>query len=191
MQHIAGRVLLVLSAVAVLITQGVIWKQERHRVQRHFYQSRIVGDSVSVQEELGIVPYLLEQTLQQNQYVHKGQWNRLTLYFEMPKQPIMPSTPEYLIELRDQTTKKVFYKQKIGIADLNKNGEYIVAPEKMKRATQEGYLLRLVYIGKHSMQMIPKVSRFADFDAYPYGELCVNGQITQYDLSMGLQQWDS
>ncbi|MCI5639459.1 MAG: hypothetical protein MR316_00545 [Lachnospiraceae bacterium] len=190
-QHIAGRGLLVISAAAVVITQGVIWKQERHRVRRHFYQSRIVGDSVSVQEELGVVPYLLEQTLQQNQYVRKGQWNRLTLYFELPEQPILPSTPEYLIELQDQATKKVFYKQKIGIGDLNKKGEFVVAPEKMKHATQEGYLLRLTYIGKNSMQMIPKVSRFADFDAYPYGELRVNGKITKYDLSMGLQQQDS
>ena len=126
---------------------------------------------------------VLEQTIEQGQLEWRNRWNRIRLYFWnlAPNE----SGDEYRIQVLALDDKEVLYDKTIAPNQVKREGYTIaIAKNKLKqRDSQIGYLIRLTHVGA-SDRLIPMVCRFPLLDPYPYGELKVDGQYKDWDLSM-------
>ena len=174
-----------LSLAGSVFLQASLMKNKNNTVKK-FYHSREEVDTIPLDDELHVEPFLVEQTIQKGQFATKGQWNQLSIFFSVNDSETTPYDAEYIAEIYSMEDMQCLYREKINQDHLGAHGELQIVLTKQKEATDMGYLLRLTHIG-NDFRMVPMVCKFPSLNPYPYGELSVNGRETEYDLSMSLE----
>lgn len=174
------------SLLGSVFLQIFMLKKSINNVGKRFYNSSI-EDADGIDKDLYEEPFLVEQTIWQEQLAMSGQWNQITIYFSLKKSKKKKIKEEYLAELYSMEDMRCLYQEKIGRDQLGEDGGLPIKLSKQKEMSEGGYLLRLTHIG-NDFDMIPLVNRYSALDLYPDGKLSVNGRETEYDLSMSLEQ---
>ena len=155
----------------------------RTYVEIPYFNSKRGKDEEPIRWRYHKNPKVLEQTIEQGQLEWRNRWNRIRLYFWnlAPNE----SGDEYRIQVLALDDKEVLYDKTIAPNQVKREGYTIaIAKNKLKqRDSQIGYLIRLTHVGA-SDRLIPMICRFPLLDPYPYGELKVDGQYKDWDLSM-------
>lgn len=183
----------IFSLLASVFLQIFMLKKSINNVGKRFYNNivkdanGIIGDADGIDKVLYEEPFLVEQTIQQEQLATSGQWNQISIYFSKKNSKKKKIQEEYLAELYSTEDMHCLYQEKISRDQLGEDGELQIKLSEQKEMSEGVYLLRLTHIG-NDFYMIPLVNRYSALDLYPDGKLSVNGKETEYDLSMSLEQ---
>ena len=151
---------------------------------RYVYRAEM-QDKGSVGKQALQKAVTLRQTVQKGADREKVRWNTLELVFQVKEGS--RAEDSYHLVLRSMPGKTVLSETDITSQDLDGRGRYRICGNMEPAPGDSYYELEIRHKGR-KYSMYPRLQRSAYLDMYPYGELSIDGSVTDYDLCMELYE---